>query len=119
MGKTKAKVDADKKKKAKLVEELAALGVTEIEVDGKKVDVSTLGTADLEKQVKAAKKAAVDAKKGALGGIGKNVKEVQVVDGNGDFIRTYSKGVHGEDFLEKAAEFASKKEGRKVEEIDE
>ena len=77
---------------------------------------------EAEKAAKAAaaeaKKAADAAAKAALGGVPKNVKEVQVVDKNGDVIRTYSEKVHGGDFLKHAGEFASKEEGRKVEEVD-
>jgi hypothetical protein len=44
----------------------------------------------------------------------KNVSSVDVLDPNGDFIRTYSKKVHGADFKRLADEFVSKVEGRKI-----
>lgn len=109
MGKTKAQVLAEEKKVLKLVADLAALGV---------VGEASEGAVALAKKLAGAKKEAADAKRGALGGIKKNVDQVQVVDRNGDVIRKYSKKVHGADFLENAAEFAGKEEGRKVEEVD-
>lgn len=71
----------------------------------------------------ATKKAA--AKKGALGGApaapkppkvtgAKNPTVAHVDDKNGDRIRTYSKEVHGDAFLDNAKEFAGKEEGRAV-----
>lgn len=41
-------------------------------------------------------------------------KSVDVLDGHGEFIRTYSEAVHGEDFRVLAEEFAGKVKGRKL-----
>jgi|CXWL01.1.fsa_nt_gi hypothetical protein len=62
---------------------------------------------------KAAEVAAAKAAKEALGGISKNASAVQVHDANG-LIRTYSNAEHGAGFLDLAAEFAGKAEGRTV-----
>lgn len=62
---------------------------------------------------KAAKVAAEKAAKAALGGISKSATAVSVHDANG-LIRTYSKAEHGAGFLDLAAEFAGKAEGRSV-----
>lgn len=63
-----------------------------------------------DKAKKDAAKATVSAKSD-LGSIGKD-GSVDVVGGNGEVIRTYSKQQHGADFLELAKEFASKVAGR-------
>ena len=45
----------------------------------------------------------------------KKIKDaVDVVDKNGEYIRTYSRKVHGKDYKKLAEEFAEKVAGRKV-----
>lgn len=47
-----------------------------------------------------------------------NAEVVNVLDGNGAFIRKYSLSVHGETFRDLANEFAGKEEGRVVEDAE-
>lgn len=61
---------------------------------------------------KAARVAAEKAAKEALGGVPKNATVVHVDHEEGR--RTYSKEEHGDNFLDLAAEFAGKVEGRSV-----